>query len=144
VRRYPQDVFPSIQPKIDGLIASGKWVAVEGVKDEIQHVGSPPLKSWAKANKRQFVPHDTALLTEANAISAAYPGLIDPYAHHDEADRYVIALAKINGWTVVTHETPALSKKRPPRTHYIPDVCRALKVPCIDLLSLMRNEKWAF
>jgi hypothetical protein len=70
--------------------------------------------------------------------------MIDPYAIHDEEDRYLIALAKLRGWTVVTHETPAKTKKRPPRSHYIPDVCRAEKVPCIELVELMRREKWSF
>jgi len=51
VRRYPEDVFPAIRIKIEQLIAGGKWVAVERVGDEIQHVGSPLLKNWAKANK---------------------------------------------------------------------------------------------
>lgn len=75
---------------------------------------------------------------------AAYPGLLDPYARHDEADRYIIALAKLHGWAVVTHETPAHSMKHAVRTHFIPDVCRGLGVPCIDLLELMRREKWCF
>lgn len=70
--------------------------------------------------------------------------MIDPYAQHDEADRYVIAFARLNGLTVVTHETPARTKKNPPRTHYIPDVCRSLGVPCIDLVQLMRAERWKF
>jgi hypothetical protein len=26
--------------------------------------------------------------------------------------------------------------------HYIPDVCRELGVPCINLLGLMRRERW--
>src|ERR1043166_6734814 len=132
VRRYPEDIFPSVRGQIEALIASGRWVAAERVSDEIQHVAPPALKAWAKANKAQFCRHDVALIAEANAITARYPGLIDPYARHDEADRYVIALAKLKGWSVVSHETPARSKKYAPRTHYIPDVCSALGIPCID------------
>lgn len=143
-RRYPEDVFPSLKQHVEALIAAGKWNAVERVEDEIGHVGTPKLKAWAKVQKAQFIKHDVALLTEANAVTTAYPGLIDPYARHDEADRYVIALAKLRGWTVVTHETPARSKKRALRSHFIPDVCRGLGVPCIDLLELMRREKWSF
>lgn len=78
------------------------------------------------------------------SVDTNIPGLIDPNARHDEADRYVIALAKLQGWAVVTHETPARSKKHALRTHFIPDVCRALAVPCIDLLELMRRESWSF
>jgi hypothetical protein len=144
VRRYPDDVFPSIRTRIESLIAAGKWIAVERVADEIQHVGPPALKAWAKTFKGQFRAHDSALLAEAVAISRAFPGMIDPSATHDEADRYVIAMAKVNKWTVVTHETPASAKKHPQRSHYVPDICSALKIPCIDLLDLMRREKWIF
>ncbi len=144
VRRYPEDVFPNVRAGIEGLVKAGKWVAVARVADEIQHIAPPLLAAWAKANRNQFVPHDAALMAEANAITTRFPGLIDPYARHDEADRYVIALAKLLGWAVVTHETPARTKRNAPRTHYIPDVCSALNVPCIDLLEVMRREKWVF
>jgi hypothetical protein len=144
VRRYPADVFPSVQTKIEALIVAGKWVAVGKVADEIEHVGTKALKAWVKANKGQFCAVNAAILAEANAISSAFPGLIDPYARHDEADRYVIALAKLNGWAVVSHETPAHAKRNAVRTHYVPDVCSTLNVACIDLLELMRREKWVF
>jgi hypothetical protein len=143
-RRYPPDVFPSVQVQIEALITNGKCIAPERVKDELMHVGPKPLQAWMKKQAGLFCPHDIALQTEANRIQTAYPGMIDPYAIHDEADRYLIALAKLRGWTVVTHETPAKTKKRPPRLHYIPDVCRAEKVPCIELVELMRREKWSF
>jgi len=144
VRRYPEDVFPNVRKQIEGLVAGGQWKTVQRVGDEIQHIAPAALKGWAKANAGQFCKHDAALIAEATAISAKFPGMIDPYARHDEADRYVIALAKLNGWAVVTHETPARSKKNALRTQFIPDVCAALNVACLDLLEVMRREKWVF
>jgi hypothetical protein len=144
VRRYPEDIFPTYRIQVEGLIVAGKWQAAERVQDEINHVGTHALKAWVKAQRSQFVKHDGSLIAEANKITTSYPGLLDPYARHDEAHRYVIALAKIKRWTVVTHETPARSKKNALRTHFIPDVCRAIGVQCIDLLELMRREKWSF
>ena len=55
VRRYPADVFPSVQTKIEALIVAGKRVAVTRVGDEINHIGTKELKIWAKANKHNFV-----------------------------------------------------------------------------------------
>ena len=55
----------------------------------------------------------------------------------------MIALAKMRDGIVVTQETPAAEKNRPRRTHFIPDVCRELGIPCISLLGMMRREKWA-
>jgi hypothetical protein len=84
------------------------------------------------------------LLSEALGIQARFPGLRDARAEYEEADAYVIALAKLSHGIVVTQETPAAEKNRPRRTHFIPDVCRELGIPCISLLGLMRREKWAF
>ena len=64
---------------------------------------------------------------------------------HQSADAYVIALAKTkNEGIVVSQETSAAEKKSAKRTHYIPDVCRDFGIPCINLLGLMRREKWNF
>lgn len=71
-RRYPDDLFPTFKTHVERLVAAGKWRAVRGVADEINHVGTPKLKAWAKANPGQFHAHDAALLKEANAITAAY------------------------------------------------------------------------
>jgi hypothetical protein len=144
VRRYPADVFPSVQQRFDALVSANKVFAPERVHDEIKHVAPQPLKDWAKQNKGIFAPHDVAMQQEATKIQNTFPGMIDPYATHDEADRWIIAMANCKGYFVVTHETPAKLKRKPPRSHYIPDVCLALNIPCINLLELMRREGWAF
>ena len=143
-RRYPNDVFPSVRKRVEASIAAGRWGAAEKVFDEIQALGAPLLKNWARANRAQFINLDAALLAEADAISKKYPDIIDPNAAAEEADRHVIALARVKGWTVVTHETPAIDKRYSTSRLFIPDVCNLLKVPCIDLLELMRREKWTF
>lgn len=142
--RYPPDIFPSVEKAMDALATSGKIIAPSIVHDEINHVGSKDLKQWAKNNKNIFVPHDTILQTEANNIQAMYPDLIDVTASYDEADRWLIALAKIKGIPVVTHETPARKKKNPRRKMFIPDVCSAMSIPCITFVELLRTEKLAF
>lgn len=52
--------------------------------------------------------------------------------------------AKTNKGIVVTQETTAAEKRNPARSHYIPNVCRELGLPCISLLGMMRREKWMF
>lgn len=143
-RRYPPDLFPSIENEMTALADANTICAPERVWDEIQHVGSADLRTWAKANRSIFCAHDVALQTEANAIQVKYPGLIDPYARHDEADRYIIALARLKKFKVVTHETSAQTKKNPPRSHYIPDVCKAENVLCITFVDMMREQRWSF
>jgi len=77
--------------------------APEHVHEELKYVASRPLMAWAKKNQHLFIPHDLKVQREAANIVNAFPGMIDPYAAHDEADRWVVALAKCRGFTVVTY-----------------------------------------
>ncbi|HEY2344221.1 MAG TPA: DUF4411 family protein [Chthoniobacteraceae bacterium] len=142
-RYFPTDIFPSILNYVDGLIAEARWLSPEIVEEELDAVGTAELTAWAKARPHMFVPLGD-LLAEALAIQARFPGLKDPKAEFEEADAYVIALAKLRDGIVVTQETSAAEKTRPRRTHFIPDVCRELGLSCISLLGLMRREGWRF
>ncbi len=140
-RYYPTDVFKSLDVQLNALVSAGRLRAAALVREELDAVGTPELRSWAHANAGIFTPTPD-LLAGALAIQNQFPGLRDPKAEYEEADAYVIALARSRDGIVVTQETPAAEKNRPRRTHFVPDVCRELGVPCISLLGLMRREKW--
>ncbi len=127
---------------IEAIIASGECSAVELVREEIDSVGTPGLRQWAKGHVSLFVPLDNMVQIEAASIEANYPDLMDSKSLYQSADAYVIALAKVKGGIVVSQETSAAEKRSAKRTHYIPDVCRDLGIPCINLLGLMRRERW--
>ncbi len=143
-RYYPPDIFVSLVARIEELIAGGQCSAVELVKEEIDAVGTPELRAWAKKHPALFVTLDPLVQVEAATIESKYPDLMDPKSLHQSADAYVVALAKVRGGIVVSQETSAAEKKSAKRTHYIPDVCRDLGIPCINLLGLMRRERWTF
>ncbi|MGA9752318.1 MAG: DUF4411 family protein [Acidobacteriota bacterium] len=144
-RHYPLDVFPSLEHALGRLIADARGAAVDVVLEEIIAVGTPELVAWAKGKKGLFVPLETDIQEEAARIQAKYPDLMDPGKVYEDADAYVIALAKLReGGMVVSQETSAAEKRNPKKAYYIPDVCRDLGVSCINLLGLMRREKWAF
>jgi len=128
-RYYPPDVFQSLEQKIEAMIQS-------------KTVGTPGLKTWAKNHATLFFPLSPEIQLEAAAIESAYPDLMDPRSMHLSADAYVIALAKVKEGIVVSQETSAQEKRNPKRSHFIPDVCRDLGIACINLLGLMRREKW--
>ncbi len=142
-RPYPVDVFPSLAGKIADLIKAGRLEASALVHEEIKIVGTAELIKWAADNESIFVP-TPEILNEALSIQNQFTGLRDPKAEYEEADAYVIALARIRGGIVVTQETPAAEKHKPKRAQYIPDVCRELGIPSISLLGLMRREGWRF
>ena len=111
----------------------------------IYSVDSSSLMDWQARHFPVDIFVRTAdLLVPAQTIQGQFPGLLDPKAEFEEADAYVIALAQGHDGIVVTQETPASEKRNPRRTHFIPDVCRDLGIPCINLLGLIRREGWRF
>ncbi len=140
-RYYPTDVFVSLLSRMDDLIAKKRCASPQLVEEELGAVGTTELKVWADSRPAFFVPL-SEMLAEAISIQARFPGLLDPKATYEEADAYVIAYAKLKGGVVVTQETSAAEKRNPKRTHFIPDVCRELGLPCISFLGLMRREGW--
>ena len=142
-RHYPADVFPGLLGRVDALIAAQRFLSPALVKEELGVVGTGELIAWTDAHSIIFVP-TRELLVEAQAIQNRFPGLRDPKAEFEEADAYVVALARLRGGIVITQETPASEKRNPKRPHFIPDVCREIGVPCFNLLGLMRRERWTF
>lgn len=148
-RFYPTDVFVDLKTQIEDLIAKGKVRAPEIAKEGLDAVGTPALKNWANSQSGLFVPLEPKLQDETAAIQARYPDLTDIKSGYESADPWVIALAKLRGgmergWTVVSQETSANEKRKPAKSPYIPDVCRDLGVPCINLLGLSGKEGWTF
>ena len=142
-RYYPTDVFVDLLAKAEVLITAGRFLAPAQVRQEVEDIGTAALKDWMGRHREMFVP-TAETLTDAQRIQRQFARLLDPRAEHEEADAYVIALAKILGGIVVTGETAAAEKRNPKRSHYIPDVCRELGIPCINFLGLMRREGWRF
>ena len=142
-RYFPTDIFKSLLGRVDKLIAERRFEVAALVKDEIRAVGTPELNDWIEARAGIVVPTAT-LLADAQAIQKKFVGLSDPKAEYEEADAYVIALARLRDGIVVTQESAASEKRNPKRSHYIPDVCRELGIPCISVLGLMRREGWTF
>ncbi|MCA1602820.1 MAG: DUF4411 family protein [Acidobacteria bacterium] len=79
------------------------------VHEELQAVGTAELINWANENAAMFIP-TPEVLAEALSIQNQFAGLRDPKAEFDEADAYVIALARMRRGVVVTQETPAAGR----------------------------------
>lgn len=142
-RYFPTDVFTGLVGRVEELVVAGRFVAPALVKDEVGAIGTAGLIVWTERHAGIFAP-TAEVLADAQLIQNQFAGLRDPKAEYEEADAYVIALAKMRGGIVVTQETPAAEKRNPRRTHFIPDVCRELGISCISLLGLMRREGWKF
>jgi hypothetical protein len=137
-RRYPKDCFPSLWERLEVLVQGGRLRASSEVGEELKKKDDGVIK-WAKGQAGLFVPVDEDQQHALISILQAHPKLVDSRKGRSAGDPWVIALALVQGCTVVTEEKSAgLNNPR------IPDVCTALGVPCISMLELIRLEKWSF
>jgi hypothetical protein len=67
-RYYPLDVFATLNTRIEQLIKSNDFRAVELVKEEINAVGTPDLKTWSGSHKNLFVPLSPDVQFEARLL----------------------------------------------------------------------------
>ena len=139
IRHYPPDVFPPLWGKIEELIAQGLLRATEEVKHELSKKDDDAYK-WAKSQQNLFVPIDTELQLKVKEILGKFPRLVATRRNRSFADPFVIALAQIENSIIITGEKYSGNMNNPK----IPDVCRHLDISCINLLELIRIEKWIF
>ncbi len=138
-RCYPPDRFPSVWRNIGQLICARSLCATEEVLIELKKKADDVYK-WARNQAGLFLPIDEATQKSVAKILLAYPRLVDPRKNRSTADPFVIALAHVNGATVVSGEISSNNPRKPK----IPDVCSAMRIKHIRLLELFRLEGWKF
>jgi hypothetical protein len=139
VRYYPPDVFPGLWQQLDGVITEGRLIATEEVLFELERKDDT-VYAWAKERRSMFIPIDDRIQPRVTDVLDRFEKLLDTRANRSGGDPFVIALAMVEGCTVVSGERATGATNRP----NIPDVCSELSVPCITLLQLIRNEGWVF
>ncbi len=137
--RYPPESFPGFWENVDALIKSGELRAIEEVREELKKQDDE-LLAWLNQRESIFVEIDSGIQVALKEVMSEHKRLVDDRKNRSGADPWVIALAKANGCAVVTEELGTSSLKRP----HIPDVCDALDVRCINILGVIREERWVF
>ncbi|MCL5985710.1 MAG: DUF4411 family protein [Actinobacteria bacterium] len=147
-RNYPEQVFPTIYTKIDGLANNGRFIITEKVNDEIEK-GIDELIPWVKAHSYIVVPIDDEQISIVKQILQRYPQWIDINKESEDADPWIVALAvqknrKLqiiapeNNCIIVTNESQNLKRLK------IPYICQNFGIDCIKLLEMFRRENWNF
>jgi hypothetical protein len=137
-RDYPPDVVPALWDSFIDLIAEGRMHASQEVLLEIERKADD-VYAWCKAQKDLWVPLDAPTVVAAQRVLAAFPDFVKTGTGRNQADPFVIALAKVNNYTVVTWEKGGSQAK--PR---IPYICDQMGIPCLNLIGLAKAEKWVF
>jgi hypothetical protein len=123
--------------QMDAAALGGTILAVDEVFRELEKKDDVALQ-WLKARRGMVVALDTEIQQRVAAILSVHPRLIDTRRNRSSGDPFVIALAQARGGSVVTGEKPSGVIAKP----NIPDVCAVLKIPCMNVLTMFRNEGW--
>ena len=133
--RYKPNRFPKLWEQFDQLISAGRLFSSTLVLDECSR-RSPELYAWLKERAAMFYAPNAAVQTRVAFIVNTYTGLVQQGKEKFAADPFLIAMAEVHGYTVVTEETGPDSLRK------IPGVCRALSIPQINLMDLFDAEDW--
>lgn len=136
-KHYPPDVFPTVWRGLEQLAQRGQLVATEEVRTELAR-RLDDLHRWATGQPVLFFAIDAAIQVRVQVIVTQFPNLVGPGPTQSYADPFVIALAQLRGFAVVTSEQRTNNRAKPK----IPDVCIALSVPYMNLIEMFRQQGW--
>ncbi len=107
---------------------------IDEVADELARKDDGIFK-WVKNHEHIVVPIDENIQQILASIMKAHPRLVDTKKNRSGCDPWVIALAQARNLTVVTGERGTGRIEKPK----IPDVCKALGIPCIEIVEFFRK-----
>jgi hypothetical protein len=137
-RHYPPDLFPAFWEALATRIETGAIVASQVVRDEIEQKDDD-LLAWVKRRSNLFVPMDEPQQDRLVEILTRFPTWVDPASSKNQADPFVVALARARSLTVVINESGG-SDVHPK----IPFVCKHYQIRHLRVLAFMREIGWRF
>lgn len=126
---YPPGTFPSVWSLIADAMADGRIVPPREVLRELTKKDDD-LAAWAKGLSGLFQDPGEDVQRTAGEIYGMFPGA----GRRDGADPFVVAEAKVRGFTVVTYEGRRFTGIPTARWHRsMPGICARVEVPCVTL-----------
>lgn len=135
----PMEIYETQWELIKSYISEEKIILCEAVVGEVKKADE--LKQWLSQFSKNIVPcYTREVIVEAKTIINDFPKLIDVVNPSDQADPYVIAVAKLNNYTVLSNEILSEGGKK----MKIPYVCKQLSIDCMNTKQFYQEEKWKF
>lgn len=148
----PFDFAPSFWQQLRPKISLDKIAVLDKVRDEVLK-GTDELSAWISD-----LPNECILSTQDMQILQKYRDVLsfiqqsDKYSEAalrrwsqlDIADPWLIAAAKVYGYTLLSFEQSAgtISEGSRSKNPKLPDVARHFQVPYTSLFDMMRNESF--
>lgn len=144
---YPLRTFSSLWDNLKFLIQAERLIAPKEVLKELKRQDDE-VAEWAMYHKKMFAKLDQEQVIAVSKILAEFPGLVDYSKETADADPFVIALAMVRleaqqqlfetKYIVVTQEGHRGNSVK------IPLVCKHYGIEAVNLLGLIKREKWKF
>ena len=139
---YSKDVFQSAWQKFEEHFENGVLTAPDEVYHELENA-SDELAQWVKERRELFHPLDENLQQHLSRIISQFPQAASiPKRYY--ADPHVVALAELNGCSVVSMETANDLQSNPNGMPAIPNYCSFCQVTHLHLLAMFRELGWVF
>jgi hypothetical protein len=122
---------------MDVSAKNGDVFVIEEVLRELERKDDG-IHKWIKEREAMVVPIDAVVQEYVVEIMSKYSRLVDSKKNRSVGDPWVIALAQARALTVVTGEKSTGTLLKPK----IPDVCKDLGVPCIEIVDFFREQGW--
>ncbi len=136
-RHYPPDTFVTFWDYMDRAARDGTVKVSEEVVRELEKKDDGAAK-WIKARPEMIVPTDVSIQEKVAEILKVHPRLVNAGKNRSGGDPFVIAVALVHKYSVITGELPSGNMQKP----RIPDVCLAQNVRSVSLLDFVRSQGW--
>lgn len=144
---YPPELFPPLWDWLSQEILDGN-LAIPGVALEEVAKKAPTCAEWLKDNDITVLPLTSEVLAESLRIKHLLRIEEDQYHPKGvgENDIFIIAIARVNGATLVSEEGRQFAKPDILAKYKIPAVCQQQEVgvTCINFLQLIRESGAVF
>ena len=146
---YAFDLVPTYWEEVSRCTSSGRLVLLDIVKAEIDK-GKDDLADWISRQagfvicnhiSPEIIGKYQEVLQYIQMCGLYKEQALQTWANGDVADPWLIAVAAVNDYTIITAEAPSggLSVKNPNRNAKIPDVAKAFGVRTNNLYYMMRQ-----
>lgn len=122
---------------MDQAARAGQIFVIDEVMTELKRKDDGIYK-WIEDRESMIVSIETDVQSCLVEIMANYPRLVDTKKNRSGCDPWVIALAQARGLSVVSAEKASGSLVKPK----IPDVCKDLAVPYVEVVDFFRKQGW--
>lgn len=146
---YPFDFALKFWEQLETNIKNGAIAVLDLVKVEIEN-GNDDLSEWIKGisigsfiDRRdgEILANYAEVLNYVQTSDYYNDKALSKWSKANVADAWLIAVANMQGYTIITFEKPAgsLHPKNPSGNPKIPDVCAEFNVANEDLFYMMRK-----